>query len=324
MLDWQSAAPLMQVKAISLRGDTSVIVSAFSSKTAGGFLLFLFCFGVVGSRCCCFGVVVCFFFSFFPPSGANWHRLPRHGLSRHHHHDSWPQRIQHPPPDPAEALQQPGRAPDQGPRLEDAGPQAETGQVSRVKLNSLGGVCQRGPKNAPQSWVTAAVPTGWWEWSHRGWAPWQCWGWSEYGWTWVYIHAAEKNKNKSPFVLLQVPKLFCYEIESHRCDPGSLGSPEFPRRQPEHAGGSSGRNGKTRNRGFSGSRRKLLMQPWREQEGQTQGAVKPCYCKRKLKWKPRPMSYTRDISEKKASKQTEKKYTALTFTCALLVHYHRI
>jgi len=40
------------------------------------------------------------------------------------------------------------------------------------------------------------------------------------------LHAA--HKNEFPFGLLQVPKLFCYEIESHRGDPGSLGSPEFP------------------------------------------------------------------------------------------------
>jgi len=114
---------------------------------------------------------------------------------------------------------------------------------------------------------------------------------------------------------LQVPKLFCYEVESHGGDPGSLGSPEFPWWQPEHAGSSAGRNGTTWNRCFFGSRRKLLMQPWREQEGQTQGAVMPCYCKH-LKWKPRPMSYTRDISEKKASKQTEKIYSPDLHMCS--------
>lgn len=129
-------------------------------------------------------------------------------------------------------------------------------------------------------------------------------------------------KETNLLLALQVPKLFCYKIKSHRGDSGSLGSPEFPWWQPEHAGSSARRNGTTRNHRFFGSRRKLLMQPWREQEGQIQGAVMPHYFKCS-KWKPRPMSYIRDISEKKASKQTEK-YTALTFTCALLVHYHRI
>lgn len=138
------------------------------------------------------------------------------------------------------------------------------------------------------------------------------------------FHAVKKKKtNEFPFGSLQVLKLFCYKIKSHWGDPGSLGSPEFPWWQPEHAGSSSWRNGKTRNGCFFGSRRKLLMQPWHDQEGQTQGAVMPCYCKWELKWKPRPMSFTRDVADKKASKQKKTK-TALTFTRALLVHYHRI
>lgn len=72
------------------------------------------------------------FFSIFPISGTYWHWLPSHGLSGHHHHHRGAQCFQHPPPDKAEAVQQPGRSPDQGPRLAHAGPQAETGQVSRA------------------------------------------------------------------------------------------------------------------------------------------------------------------------------------------------
>lgn len=117
----------------------------------------------------------------------------------------------------------------------------------------------------------------------------------------------KKKQNEFPFGSLQVLKLFCYKIKSHWGDPGSLGSPEFPWWQPEHAGSSPWRNGKTRNSCFFGSRRKLLMQPWHDQEGQTQGAVIPCYCKWELKWKPRPMSFTRDVADKKASKRKKKK-----------------
>lgn len=170
------------------------------------------------------------------------------------------------------------------------------------ELLGRGGCVQKHPGASP----TESTWTHWSCWLHRGRAPWQHQQQGRVEIIWIQVVPIQLKTNKFPFGSLQVLKLFCYKIKSHRGDPGSLGSPEFPWWQPEHAGSSSGRNGKTRNSCFFGSRRKLLMQPWHDQEGQTQGVVMPCYCKGELKWKPRPMSYTRDVSEKKASKQTKK------------------
>lgn len=264
------------------------------------------------------------FFSVSPISGTYWHWLSCHGLSGHCHHPRGAQCFQHPTPDKAEAVQQPGCSPDQGPWLAHAGPQAETGQVSRAahtwqgrEAPREGGMCKNILVKVP---LEAHVQTGQADCTgdkhldstnNRN-------GLKSYEFR---QFQCSSKKYKFPFGSLQVFKLFCHEVKSHRGDPGSLGSPEFPWWQSEHAGSSSWRNGKTRNSCFFGSRRKLLMQPWHDQEGQTQGVVMPCYCKQELKWKPRPMSYTRDVSEKKANKQ---KKPALTFTRALLVHCHRI
>lgn len=64
--------------------------------------------------------------------GAPVHRHVPDGPSQQHHHVSGAQRLPHPPVHQTQTVRESGRTADKRQRLEDAGPQAQLGQVALV------------------------------------------------------------------------------------------------------------------------------------------------------------------------------------------------